>query len=62
MRDELEPCKRESRVIIWPQLLQEVSHIKENLSLSAQIKTVGDIDRCQDVDQHSMVGLLIEIP
>lgn len=43
-------------------MLQQVGHVKQDLPLCSLIETVRNIDRCQYVDQHTMVWLLVELP
>ena len=60
VRYQLKPGKGKTRVSIRVDLLEQIGHIKEYLSLGLLVETVTHVEDGQDVDQHSVIRLLIE--
>ena len=60
VRNELEPSKSEGRVLQGRQFFQDFCHVKQDLSLRLRVETVADVYSCEDVNQQSVVGLLVK--
>lgn len=60
VRNKFQPSKGKCWVALRLQLTKQVCHVKEHLSLSPCIEAVANVDSGQDIDQHPVVGLLIE--
>lgn len=60
VRDQLEPREGKGRVLKGRKFFEDFRHVKQNLPLRLGVEAVADIDSGQDVDQQSVVGLLVE--
>ena len=61
VRDELEPCEGEGRVVVRVQLLQEVSQVEQDLALDLLVEALAHLSHgSEDVHQEPVVGLLVE--
>ena len=61
VRDQLQPGKCKSWIIVWIEILEQISHVKENLSLSLWIEEFTDRDSAQNIHQHPIVWHLVEV-
>ena len=61
MRDQFEPCEGEGRIVVGVELLQEVSHVEEDLPLDLLIEALTHLCHgTKDVHEESIVRLLVE--
>lgn len=60
MWNKLKPCERKGRVSIGIEVVEQCSHIIEDLSLGFMVEAITEIDHSQNINQHSVVGLLVE--
>ena len=60
VRDECEPSKSKGRVVVWVQILEQVSQIVKNLALHLGVEALAHGHCPQDVHQQAVVRLLVE--
>lgn len=61
MGDDLEPGESEAGIFIGIEVFEQIGHVKLDLPLSLLIEAVGGVEDSQDVDQHAVVRLLVEV-
>lgn len=62
VRNELQPGERERWQVVGVELVEKVSDVEKDLSLDFLGEAVAHIDSGQDVHQHPVEWLLVEIP
>jgi len=60
VRNYFEPCEGKARIPIRTQILKQISHVKLDLPLCFLIKAIRCIKHGQNVNQHTIVRLLIK--